>query len=163
VRASPEAISAATLEPEPRYVVDGESQSRLLSQCEIVKLAVELAVHTAGCVANTRLRKSKMAVPFYLLLLGTSFAIVIGLGVVSACGWYKSQQQLPGAGEQSSSSRSSHSVQTKQSNQQAMGMAISPDAFAMKEIKKQQLLEKAKRRYLELHPSFVPPMKDKSL
>jgi hypothetical protein len=39
---------------------------------------------------------------------------------------------------------------------------ISTDAFELKETKKQNLLEKARKRYLELHPEFTPPEKSKS-
>lgn len=37
------------------------------------------------------------------------------------------------------------------------------DAFAIKERKKEALLEKARRRYLSLHPEFEHERKDKTL
>jgi len=43
------------------------------------------------------------------------------------------------------------------------GSGPASDAFKVKEDRKKQLLEKARARYLELNPGFVPPPKPKSL
>ena len=105
-----------------------------------------------------------MGASFYLLLLGTSFTVVIGLAVFSACGWYRSQTsfQSSSASQQTTTTTTTPNRQTKQQSmtQVSPGMsAMSADAFTIKEMKKEKLLDKGRRRYLDLHPEFVPPTK----
>lgn len=103
-----------------------------------------------------------MAFPIYLVLIGGSFAAVIAFGLFTAVRWFAQQgQQGQLAATQSSNQNRGAQGQTKGTQQQAMAMALSPDAFDLKEQRRQKLLDKARKRYMEIHPEFVAPAKDK--
>jgi len=108
--------------------------------------------------------------PFYVMVGAGVLAGVLGLILAYTCGLRSGQRVsnvsvVAGVSGHSSSginSTPSKSAAGYPSKAASPGTMFTMDAFAIKEAKKQQLLEKARKRYLELHPDFVPPIKSKT-
>ena len=91
---------------------------------------------------------------------GSVILATCGLVIAYVCGWRNGQSLA--VAERAASSTTMNAAATPQMKpSQGISMVMNDDAFAIKERKKQQLLEKARKRYLELHPHYAPPLKSK--
>jgi len=98
---------------------------------------------------------AKMALPFYLMVGGCALVTMMGLVVAYVWGWRNGQNL---AVQVATTERSNSAPMTKQQTSMIMQQS---DAFAIKERKKLMLLERSRKKYLELHPNFSPPVKTK--
>jgi hypothetical protein len=90
-----------------------------------------------------------LGVPLPWLAAGSAL-----LFVLAACAWYLLCPQSAGPARTT--------AERAQGGKGAAGTA-GPDALKLKEERMQALMERSRRRYLQLHPDFVPPAKSKAL